>query len=344
LLFPVFAHSQTLGGNSVFNFLKYPSTTKLAALGGVNVSQSSRDAGLAFHNPALLRPSMHTEMNAVFNDLPAGIRVYHLSMAYYIPRFETSFSGGLNYFNYGKTLETDAAGNEYGWFHPNDWVVQVSAARSYLEKWNYGATLKYVQSNYGSYRSSGVAMDLGIHYHDSARSFSAAALARNIGTQLRSYPGGGREDFPFDLQIGITKKLGGAPFSFSLTAQRVHRFDILYNDTAYNSANGIPNSPDGKFTMDKLFRHFIFSATVHAGDRMEFYAGFNFLRRKELNAGEAGNGMNGFSFGAAVYFGKLHLGYARSYYQRNLALNQFGIGMKLNEYFGLGKFGERIGW
>ena len=26
------------------------------------------------------------------------------------------------------------------------------------------------------------------------------------------------------------------------------------------------------------------------------------------------------------------------------AYNQFGLNMTLNQYFGLGKFGERIGW
>ena len=63
--------AQTLGGSSVFNFLKLPNTPQLTALGGVNVSQISNDVGLSFNNPALLKPGMHTQMNAVFNSFYA---------------------------------------------------------------------------------------------------------------------------------------------------------------------------------------------------------------------------------------------------------------------------------
>src|SRR5687768_6687312 len=91
--------AQTLGGTTVFNFLKVPNTPQLSALGGINVSQVSNDVGLAFNNPALLKPQMHSQMNAVFNDFYAGITSYHLSLGYYHQRLHTSFLWGLNYFN-----------------------------------------------------------------------------------------------------------------------------------------------------------------------------------------------------------------------------------------------------
>ena len=59
---------QVLGGNSVFNFLKLSNTPQLTALGGTNITQPSNDIGLAFNNPALLKASMHSQMNAVFNN------------------------------------------------------------------------------------------------------------------------------------------------------------------------------------------------------------------------------------------------------------------------------------
>ena len=90
--------------------------------------------------------------------------------------------------------------------------------------------------------------------------------------------------------------------------------------------------------------HLVFAVTVYTGDRVEIIAGYNFLRRKELNIGNSANGFNGFSLGAGVMLGKLQIRYARAYYQSNTAYNQFGLNMKLNEYFGLGKFGKRIGW
>jgi hypothetical protein len=336
--------AQTLGGSSVFNFLKLSNTPQLTALGGVNVSKPSNDVGLVFNNPALLKTAMHTQMNAVFNNFYGGIKVYHLSLGYRNEKLNTNFSWGLNYFDYGNTSETDAAGSVLGKFRPTDWVMQVSASRAYLEHWNYGATLKYISSNYGQYRSSGLAMDVGVMFHDSSKLFSASVVAKNMGTQLKKYNGTDLGDLPFDLQIGMTKRFDKAPFGFSLTAQRVHQFNINYDDTVFNNENGFDNGSNKKFSFNKLLNHFILATTIYIGDRVEVMAGYNFLRRKELNIGNASNGLNGFSLGAGVMLGKLQIRYARAYYQSNTAFNQLGLNMKLNDYFGLGKLGERIGW
>jgi hypothetical protein len=338
------ATGQTLGGNSIFNFLKLSNTPQLTALGGVNISQPSNDVGLAFNNPALLKPEMHTQMNVVFNSFYGGIKVYHLTLAYHHPKLNTNFAWGIHYFDYGNVPQTDASGNVLGKFHPTDWVMQLSASRSYLERWNYGATLKYISSNYGQYRSNGIATDVGVLYQDSAKLFSASVLVKNAGFQLKKYQGTEADELPFDLQIGLTKRLKSAPFSFSITAQRVHQFDIRYNDTTFNNDNGFSNSKDKKFTAGKLLDHLVLATTVYLGDRVEAQIGYNFLRRRELNIGNAGNGLNGFSVGAGVLLGKLQVRYARAYYQNNSALNQLGLNMKLNQYFGLGKFGEKAGW
>lgn len=272
--------AQTLGGSSVFNFLKLSNTPQLTALGGVNVSQTTNDVGLAFNNPALLKPSMHTQMNAVFNNFYGGIKVYHLSLGYRNTKLNTNFSWGLNYFGYGNISETDASGNVLGKFRPTDWVMQVSASRNYLEKWNYGATLKFINSNYGQYRSNGLAMDAGVLYHDSSKLFSASLVAKNMGFQLKKYDGTQADDLPFDLQIGLTKRLANAPFSFSITAQRVHQFDIRYNDTTFNNENGFANGSAKKFSFDKLLNHFVLATTIYAGDRVEVIAGYKFCGGK----------------------------------------------------------------
>lgn len=340
---PLLLAAQTLGGRSVFNFLKLSPTPQLTALGGINISQPGTDIGMAFQNPALLRPEMHTQLNAVFHDLYAGAKVFHLSMGYRSRPLNTNFSGGLTYFNYGNTTETDAAGNVLGKFRPRDWVMQVSASRAYGEKWNYGASLKFISSAYGLYRSNGLALDAGVLFRDTASLFTASVLAKNMGTQLKKYPGTEADDLPFDLQAGITKRLAHAPLAFSLTAQRLQQGDIRYHDTLFNNQNGFANGPSG-FTAGKLLDHLIVGLTVYAGNHVEVYGGYNFLRRRELNTGNAANGLNGFSMGLGVLLGKLQLRYAMAYYQSNTATYQLGLTMQLNEYFGLGKWGERIGW
>lgn len=336
--------SQTLGGNAVFNFLKQSNTPQLTALGGVNISQLSNDAGLAFNNPALLKSSMHTQLNTVFNLQYAGIKVYHTSFAFRNEKLNTNFLWGLHYFDYGNSTATDASGNILGSFRPRDWVMQVGASRSYGNRWNYGVNLKFISSAYGIYRSNGMAADVGLLYTDSAGLFSASVLVKNMGTQFKTYPGAGAEDLPFDFQIGFTKRMAKAPFGISLTGQRVHRFNIRYEDTLFNNENGFPNATSGKFTAGKLLDHMILGTTIYMGDHVEIQAGYNFLRRRELNTGNEGNGLNGFSLGVAAKLGKIDIRYARAYYQSNTAFNQLGLNLTLNKYFSLGKFGQRIGW
>jgi hypothetical protein len=172
-----------------------------------------------------------------------------------------------------------------------------------------------------------MAVDFGVLFTDSAHQLSASALVQNVGTQFSTY-GESREQLPFDLKMGITKRLAEAPFSFSLTAQRLNRFNLDHDDTAFNNDNGYANYSSG---IGKLFRHLVLATTVYIGDRAEIYAGYNFLRRKELAVGAAGNGLHGFSMGISVNLGRLHLQYARAYYQPGAALNQFGIGMRLKD-------------
>jgi hypothetical protein len=338
------ANSQTIGGSSTFNFLKLPNTPQLTGLGGVNVSQISNDVGMAFYNPALLQASMHTQMNAVFNIFYADSKTYHLSLGYHSAELNTNFLWGLHYFSYGSIQETDASGNILGLLRPMDWMMQVSASRNYLQKWTYGVALKFINSNYGQYRSNGIAADVSVLFHDSTNLFSASILAKNMGLQLKKYNDGSAEDLPFDLVAGLSKRLAHAPFSFSITAHHLHQFDIRYNDTSFNNDNVIGANKDKKFAFDKIFRHFVVATQIYIGNNLEVSLGYNHLRRQELNIDKSGNGLNGFSVGVGALFNKIQIRYARAYYQNNTAYNQFGLNLQLNKYFGLGKFGERIGW
>jgi len=252
-----YAIAQQLGGNTVFNFLSQPNTAQVSALGGINISNIGKDAGMVFQNPALLRTEMHQQVNASFNNFYAGIKNYSLTTALYAPKPNMNIALGINYFNYGATTQTDASGNIYGEFKPNDYVVQISASKKYLERWWYGATLKFAASNYGQYKSNGVALDVGLTYYDSTNSFQASVVFKNIGTQLKKYDGANKEELPFDLQIGVTKRLLKAPLQFSLTAHHLQAFNIYYNDTAFNASQGNDSYVNSQFTLQKIFSHLV---------------------------------------------------------------------------------------
>jgi hypothetical protein len=322
---------QTLGGSTTYNFLKLPASPLLTSTGGVNVSYAPKDAGFSQNNPATIDPSNDRQLSLNFNAFFAGIKSYQLATVINYEKSNTCFGGSLFYIDYGNIPQTDATGNENGSFHPHDFVLQVSASKQYLERWRYGANLKFISSSYQQYHSSGLALDFGLHYKDTSKLFSAGLTAKNMGFQFRTYSGT-HEDLPFDLEVGITKKLEKAPFGFSLTAQQLHRFNTDYNDTVFNNENAFPHKSN--FPV-RLMNHLVLAAHVFAGENLEIHLGYNFLRRNELNLAGTGNGLNGFSAGFEAKFSKFEFQYARAYYQRNSACNQLGINLNMRKILGL---------
>jgi hypothetical protein len=312
------AESQTLGGNAVFNFLSQPNTAQLAALGSVNVSSISNDVGMAFTNPALLRDSMHQQISSSFYSFTEGVKQYGMQTAFHIDKIHSNLGIGVQFLDYGTITQTDASGNILGNFRPSDYVVQLMFSKQYKEKWWIGFDTKFISSNYGTYRSNGIAVDAGLAYYDKDEQLQFSIVAKNMGTQLKSYTGSGnREELPFDLEAGITKRLLNAPLQFSLTAHHLHRFDVFYNDTLFNAQEG-----DARFgsnnSFQKVMAHLVFSTDIFLSNQFQITAALNLMRRQSLNAYNISNGLNGFSLGFGVLLNKLHIRYATGFYQQNL--------------------------
>lgn len=327
-----YGHAQTLGGRSVYNFLKLPPSPQISALGGVNNSLLNNDIHLAVSNPAQWNTAMHQTLGADVNFMYGGIKNMFLVYGTAKPKINTGFFTAVNFISYGKTDRTDASGNITGAFNPNDFLVQFGASRTYGERWRYGTALKIISSNYGEFRSLGIAADMGVTYTDSAGLFRAALVFKNMGVQVKAYNGSSRDDLPFDLQLGISKKLARAPIQFSLTLHRLHQFDIRYADTAFEAE--VSGSVKKKnFTAEKLVRHMVLAAQIYPAKQLELTLAYNFLRRKELSLFNIGNGLTGFSFGGGVLFKTLQVRFARAYYQNTRAYNQLGLNINLSELY-----------
>ncbi|MEY3541267.1 MAG: hypothetical protein RLZZ204_79 [Bacteroidota bacterium] len=321
--------SQTFGGNAVYNFIKLPMGGQLSALGGKNVSLFSADLSLVTENPALLRKDHHGFVSSSFNHLAPFTNALQGVGAYYHQKSNTSFAVGMLHLLYGQETQTDASGNSLGNFRAYDQLLSASFAKSYGKRWHYGASLKLIHSNFGVFRSTGLAADVGLTYYDEGQKLQLGFAAKNMGTQLSTY-GGKAEDLPFDLVIGITKQLEKAPLRFSVTAQRLHQFDLLYNDTLYNNENFGANSDDG--VVRKIFSHFVLGTEVLLGDKLVVLAGYNVLRRNELSIKNIASGLTGFSYGLQLKLNRLHFYYARSHYQSTLVQNQFTLSVRLTPH------------
>ena len=326
--------AQTLGGQTVFNFLRESNSPQLSALGGVNLSSQGDDLSLAFMQPALLRDSMDKQMVANFNSQYAGISNYNWMVAFHQSRLNMNFALGAVYVDYGDITQTDPSGNILGDFHPRDYAIQGTVAGKYLERWYYGFTLKYIGSDLGIYRSNGIAMDVGLNYEipDEGWQFGIAAI--NMGSQLRSYNDAGKEELPFDLQIGVSKKLLNAPIQFSLTLDQIHDWNLEYSDSTFNATVGV-TPPDG--FGQHLLEHMILAAQVYASRYIEVTLGYNYLLRQELSLVSASNGLTGFSLGVGVVLPQFTFRYARTSYQNSNAYNQVGFNLPLGRYLGEGK-------
>lgn len=200
---------------TTYNFLRIPVSAHAAALGGDNITLVEDDPTLMFHNPALLSTVNDKTLNFNYMNYMQGANSASASFNKIIKERSTiAFSG--QYMNYGKMKEVDANNVILGEFTAKD--IAIAAYYSYLltDKLAGGITAKFITSSIGQYNSMALGVDLGINYYDPDREWSIAAVAKNLGGQLKAF-NEEYEKMPIDLQVGATKRFLNTPFRLSLT-------------------------------------------------------------------------------------------------------------------------------
>lgn len=322
------ASGQTLDGNAIFNFLNVPSNAHTSALGGRNVSQIGSGPGFLSENPALLRKTHDRTVFSNFTFLSPAVIGLHGSGVWHSDKIGASFGVAMTHFSYGNEPLTDAAGNILGTFRAYDQSLSITGAAKYGKNWHYGGNLKFIHAAYGAYRSSAVALDVGLNYFLETAGFQWGFAAKNMGVQLRSFAGQ-QEDLPFDLVMGVTQKMEKAPFSISLTAQRMHDLEILHTDTAFNRENfGIAGKPG---LAKQIISHLILGTDIFLGEKIVLSGGFNLLRRNELAIRNIASGLTGFSYGMALQHKKLFFQFSRSHNQRSITQQQLSFSINLSD-------------
>jgi hypothetical protein len=318
--------SQTLGGNASFSFLQLPVSAQQSALGGLNISTFNKDVANAWANPALLRSEMNKQLSTSYNAFLAGINQLGLVTGISTKGEKIMVGAGIQFLDYGTIIQTDAAGNNLGFFKAADYALQLMASTNYKEHFRVGMALKFLQSHYGQYRASGVGADFGITYYDSTKGFQVTMLVKNIGTQLTTYePNGIKEELPFDLQAGISYAFTNIPLQVSITAQQLHRFTSKGNEQT--SVGGTAATENNSF-FSNLGSHFLLSAQYRIANTLECYAGYNFLRGRDLNISNGPNALNGFSTGFGLLLKKFTVHYGTGFYQKNM-YHHFSVNFNL---------------
>lgn len=335
----LFVLSQSLlaqqAGSSTYRFLLMPNSPRLAAMGGVMYNKYDEDFSLSLHNPSLLQEDMSKQILLSFIDYPSDISAISAAYAH---KFEKigMLSASINYLNYGKFLEVDEMGNEYGNFSAQDFYTQISWGRELDTNLYIGASLKLINSKYYNYSSFGVAADVATTYVIPHKRISMSLLAQNMGRQIVTYAGS-RENLPFSINAAFSQKLKHAPFTYSVVWQNLTNWDLTFKDPndptiQRDAITGeiIEKTNAGKF-VDKTLRHLVVGVEFQPLKAFSLRMAYNYQRRQELKL-PTRPALSGFSWGFGIRISKFHFNYSRSIYNPAGSPNHISISTRISDF------------
>ena len=299
------------GGQHVYEFISLPVSARSTGLGDVIIAANDDYLAAALENPASLSSENVQDIVVSHDFYLSSVTRGLIDYGFKLNSFTAHV--GLQYINYGSFDQTNNLGIIEGDFSASELALNFGVSRDLSTKIRLGANMKLVHSSLESYTSTGLLADVGVMFHNDEKNLNCAIVVKNIGAQLSTYAGES-EAVPFDLQIGVSKRLEHVPFRFGITAHHLHTWDIAYDnpdDRDDNSGPFVDNTSDntGSFS-DNLFRHLIFQGEIFIGKKDNFQVrfGYNHLRGKEQALQDFRN-LAGFSVGFGLKFNKFQLDY-----------------------------------
>ncbi len=298
------------GGECVYPFLGIPASANYAGMGGYTPSAAITGPNQALANPALTDTLCHASVSANTVSYAAGI---HYGSAMYSQRIGLwQLTAGAMVLNYGTLTETDEAANELGTFSCRDAMILVSASRPVMENLRAGVSAKYIISSMETYRSQGVALDMGLYYKIPSQLMAIGMAVQNLGHQLTTYSGT-REKLPLDIRIGISKQLKHAPLRFSATIHDINR-PKLDDDPATSIAD-----------------HLILGAEIFPEGVFSLKGGFNFQLHNDLYVTDS-SPFPGFSFGFDVRLSRFSVQYSHQCISPAAGANMFSLELFIGKF------------
>ena len=296
------------GGESAFNFLRLPYSSRAAALGGSTISVVDDDLSLAMHNPALLINTTDKTLDLSFMTYMSGSKV---AGAAFNKTFGERSAGAVaaRYIDYGKFDGYTPDNIFTGTFRAMD--IELDFIYSYLlsEHWSGGVAGKFIYSQYESLNSLALGVDLGLNYYNPDHDFSASLTFKNLGGQVKTFEQE-HEIMPIDIQMGFTKRLSHAPIRLSVTLNNLNHWNKEY----FYNADG---SEDNFSEM--LLKHAVFGADLMLGSNLQVSLGYNYRISQELSV--AGSKWDGITAGANIAIKRVKLG--ASYSKLHVSTSSF---------------------
>lgn len=314
LLFYFVNASAQQGGKTTFNFLQIVPNARISALGGFVPAVKDHDLNIGLVNPAMLNADMNKTLAINYMNYVAGINYGLIGYAHQIKNWGT-FSAGVQYINYGKFIEADATGQQTGTFSGGEYAFQMGWGHQIDSIFRIGANIKPIFSSVAGYKAFGLGIDIGGAFVHPNQLFTASFLARNIGTQFRTYANN-REPLPLNVQLALSQKLKHVPIRFNLILSNLQYYNLSYSDSNAISTAEFDNSQKNRtnnLVGDNIMRHIVLGTEFLLTKNLNLRFGYNYNRRADL-AVDTRTGLSGFSFGAGIKISKFILGYTHTFY------------------------------
>ncbi|MGL5317226.1 MAG: type IX secretion system protein PorQ [Bacteroidales bacterium] len=309
--------------NKAFSFLNLPFNPHSAALGGTNITLSTNNIANTFDNPALLSYDQSNQLSLNYmnyvSDINMGSVIYGKSVG-----LRGVWSAGILFMNYGKFTETTPENIVIGSFSANDLAFMGTYSYELSDRLRAGITGKIIYSGYERYTSWGIGVDLGLNYFRPEKGISASIALKNLGGQIKSFHDS-NEKLPWDIQLGISKKMEYAPFRFSLTAYHLNKWDMsIYREDQDNTIGEETAGPKKDNFFLTLAKHLVFGVDFTPTENVYFSLGFNPQAQSEFSI-TGKKGIYGFSFGTGLQVKRFQID--ASYFQRNPKGGTFMLGI-----------------
>lgn len=316
-VFPVAVFSQE--GDEGYAFLRFPVASRISALGGYSVSMVEAESSLAFHNPALMGGEMDMMLNVNYmnyiSDVNVGSAIFTKAF-----RERSTWGVGATYMNYGKMKKMTVNDEYLGTFSMQDIGLYGFYAYDLSDRWRGGLTLKMLHSSLEDYSSFGLAVDAGLSYFNAETDFSFGLALKNIGAQLKSYHDD-RQRIPWDIQMGITKRMAHAPLRVSVTTMYLNKWKIDYMDDTVEK--------DDSF-LKTLLKHFVFGVEFLPTQNFWLGLGVNPKTIMDMKLNE-GSGLSGFSIGGGVKVSRFNVSASVAQYHPSATSVMVSVAMSLSQ-------------
>jgi len=317
-----------IGGEYTYDFLNLTNSARMAALGGNQIAiNDSEDLNVSYNNPSLLKQDMRNQLAINYVDYFAGINYGYASYSFGLP-LPGNFAAGIHYINYGKFTEALETGEKTGsTFGAAEYALNLIWSNSY-NQFTYGINLKPILSTMENYQSFGLAADLGITYFSKNQGTTVALVARNVGTQLKTYyEGAEKESIPFDLQFGVSQQLQHAPIRIAATLQHLQKWNLA---KAQKDDSGTTTVYTEDSFAKKLMRHVVLGVELLPTANFTIRAGYNYQLRQEMKLDEKMSTV-GFSWGFGFRIKRFQINYGSARYHLAGSSNLISVAINLNE-------------